>query len=126
MEPSAEYFAALGEAADFLSHFDGLPDWRQAGKLTYPDEEVLLPSLLEVLAGAETFVDSASIWREIARSAAAVQAVSRRNDSHDHLSERPASLLALSRLHHGSAVRGGTNTRVGRPRMGASVVLTTC
>jgi predicted transposase YbfD/YdcC len=48
---------ALGEAVSFLAHFQGLPDSRQAAKVVYPLDEVLLLSLLAVLAGAETFTD---------------------------------------------------------------------
>jgi len=36
-----------------------LPDPRQAGKVLYPLEEILVLCLLAVLAGAETFVDIA-------------------------------------------------------------------
>ena len=36
-----------------------MPDPRQAGKVLYPLEEILLLCLLAVLAGAETFVDIA-------------------------------------------------------------------
>jgi predicted transposase YbfD/YdcC len=50
---------AFGEAVVFLSHFKGLPDPRQAGKVVYPLAEILLLCLLAVLAGAETFVDIA-------------------------------------------------------------------
>ncbi|WP_051045304.1 ISAs1 family transposase [Tistrella mobilis] len=55
MEPCG----ALGEAIGFLEHFEELPDGRQAGKIVYPLDEVLLLSLLAVLAGAETFTDIA-------------------------------------------------------------------
>ena len=50
---------ALGEAVVFLEHFRDLPDVRQSSKVMYPLDEVLLLSLLAVLAGAETFVDIA-------------------------------------------------------------------
>jgi predicted transposase YbfD/YdcC len=50
---------AQGEALVFLECFAGFPDPRQRGKVTYPLAEVLLLSLLAVLAGAETFVDIA-------------------------------------------------------------------
>jgi predicted transposase YbfD/YdcC len=50
---------ALGEAVAFLEHFQDLPDARQAAKVVYPLGEVLLLSLLAVLAGAETFTDIA-------------------------------------------------------------------
>ena len=48
--------AAVGtifETTVFLDHFSDLPDRRQAGKVTYPLDEILLLSLLAVLAGAE-------------------------------------------------------------------------
>ncbi len=47
------------EAVVFLGYFEDLPDPRQRGKVMYPLDEVLLLSLLAVLAGAETFVDIA-------------------------------------------------------------------
>lgn len=50
---------ALGEAVAFLEHFQALPDARQAAKVVYPLEEVVLLSLLAVLAGAEAFTDIA-------------------------------------------------------------------
>lgn len=50
---------ALGEAVAFLAHFQDLPDSRQLGKVVYPLDEVLLLSLLAVLAGAEAFTDIA-------------------------------------------------------------------
>jgi len=48
---------AFGEAVVFLDHFKDLPDPRQRGKVIYPLDEVLLLSLLAVLAGAESFVE---------------------------------------------------------------------
>jgi len=50
---------ALGEAVVFLEYFQDLPDPRQAHKVVYPLDEVLLLCLLGVLAGAETFTDIA-------------------------------------------------------------------
>src|SRR3954452_2594160 len=50
---------SFGEAVVFLDHFKELPDPRQRGKVTYPLDEVLLLSLLAVLAGAESFVEIA-------------------------------------------------------------------
>jgi predicted transposase YbfD/YdcC len=47
------------EAVVFLSYFKDLDDPRQRGKVTYPLDEVLLLTLLAVMAGAETFVDIA-------------------------------------------------------------------
>ncbi len=52
-------FGPLGEATVFLDYFKNLPDPRQAGKVVYPLNEVLLLSLLAVLANAESFTDIA-------------------------------------------------------------------
>lgn len=59
MEAGATGFDAIGETTVFLFYFKDMPDHRQAGKVTYPLEEILLLCLLAVLAGAETFVDMA-------------------------------------------------------------------
>ena len=59
MDEVADGCGAVFEAVAFLKHFRDLPDRRQAGKVTYPLDEVLLLCLLAVLAGAETFVDIA-------------------------------------------------------------------
>ena len=82
------------EAAVFLGCFEDLPDPRQRGKVMYPLDEVLLLSLLAVLAGAETFVD-------IARFGAKTLSLLRRfrpfvdgTPSHDHLGDIFASLDA--------------------------------
>src|SRR3984957_16626779 len=48
-------FGAVAEATCFLCHFIDLPDARQAGKVVYPLNEVLLLALLGVLAGADSF-----------------------------------------------------------------------
>lgn len=52
-------FEQIAETTSFLSYFSGLPDARQAGKVVYPLNEVLLLALLAVLAGAESFTDIA-------------------------------------------------------------------
>jgi predicted transposase YbfD/YdcC len=59
MDNLAADCGAIFEATAFLSHFNDLPDPRQAVKVVYPLDEVLLLSLLAVLAGAETFTDIA-------------------------------------------------------------------
>ena len=48
-------FGLIAETASFLCYFSTLPDSRQAGKVVYPLDEVLLLSLLAVLAGADSF-----------------------------------------------------------------------
>jgi len=59
MDDAARDGGEVFEAAAFLSHFNELTDLRQPGKVIYPLDEVLLLSLLAVLAGAETFTDIA-------------------------------------------------------------------
>src|ERR1700739_4592397 len=49
---------AQSEALVFLIFFGDLPDPRQAGKVIYPLQEVLLLCLLAVLAGPECFVET--------------------------------------------------------------------
>jgi len=54
-EISAADFGLITETASFLCYFSSLPDFRQAGKVVYPLDEVLLLSLLAVPAGADSF-----------------------------------------------------------------------
>lgn len=51
----------LGGRLDFLAHFEGLEDPRQAKKVLYPLDEVLLLTLCAVLSGAEGWVGVA-LW----------------------------------------------------------------
>jgi len=59
MAGSAGDDGEMFEATVCLSHVNDLPDARQPGKVVYPLDEVWLLALLAVLAGAETFTDSA-------------------------------------------------------------------
>ena len=59
MADAATDFGVIAETTVFLDYFKELPDHRQPGKVIYPLNEVLLLSLLAVLAGAETFCDIA-------------------------------------------------------------------
>ncbi len=59
MEEKDAALAAGFETTVFLGSFKDLPDHRQAGKVTYPLDEILLLTLLAVLAGAEGFTDIA-------------------------------------------------------------------
>ena len=62
--------AANFEATEFLQHFNDLRDRRQVGKGTHPLDEILLLSLLAVLAGAEGFTDIARLGeKKLARLA---------------------------------------------------------
>jgi hypothetical protein len=94
---------ALEEAVIFLSYFKDLPDHRQAGKVTYPLDEVLLLSLLAVLAGAETFVD-------IARFGTKKLALLRRFRpfADGRIARSSRRYLRLAMLRHSSTVRLGS------------------
>ena len=53
--------AGLGGELDFFWHFEGLEDPRQAKKVLYPLDEVLLLTLCAVMGGAEGWVGIA-LW----------------------------------------------------------------
>jgi hypothetical protein len=59
MDDASQERGEIFEATAFLGYFNDLADARQPGKVVYPLDEVLLLSLLAVLAGAETFTDIA-------------------------------------------------------------------
>jgi predicted transposase YbfD/YdcC len=94
MQGAAAGNETLFEAVVFLNHFNDLPDPRQRGKIVYPLDEVLLLTLLAVLAGADSFV-------EIARFGDKKIVLLRRfrpfrdgTPSHDHLGDIFAALDA--------------------------------
>ena len=94
-----EMDGALGEGIVFLDSFRDLPDPRQAGKVRYPLDEILLLCLLAVLAGAETFTD-------IARFGTKKRDLLRRflpfrdgTPAHDHLGDIFATLDAETFQH---------------------------
>jgi predicted transposase YbfD/YdcC len=55
---------ALDEAVVFLENFRGVADPRQKGKVVYPLDEILLLSLVAVLAGADGFADIARFGKK--------------------------------------------------------------
>src|SRR6185437_10139473 len=85
---------ALFEATVFLHHFNDLPDPRQSGKVVYPLSEVLLLSLLAVLAGAESFVDIARFGRMKRDLLRRFRPFRDGTPSHDHLGDIFAALDA--------------------------------
>ncbi len=93
-EVAAADCGAFEEAVVFLSYFKDLPDHRQAGKVMYPLDEVLLLSLLAVLAGAETFVDIARFGTKKLALLRRFRPFADGTPSHDHLGDIFASLDA--------------------------------
>lgn len=91
--------ASLGadfETTVFLDHFKGLPDRRQAGKVTYPLDEILLLSLLAVLAGAEGFTDIARFGEKKLSLLRRFRPFRDGTPSHDHLGDIFATLDAAA------------------------------
>ena len=98
MEPAPEV-GALGEAVVFLNHFKDMPDARQRGKVIYPLVEILLLTLLAVLAGAETFVDIARFGQKKLDLLRRFLPFRDGTPSHDHLGDIFATLDALAFQH---------------------------
>src|SRR5713226_3913546 len=94
MASEAGVCPALGEAVVFLSYFDDLPDVRQAGKVMYPLDEVLLLCLLAVLAGAETITDIARFGEKKLDLLRRFRPFAAGTPAHDHLGDILATLDA--------------------------------
>jgi predicted transposase YbfD/YdcC len=94
MATAAGELGAFGEAVVFLSHFKSLEDPRQAGKVFYPLDEVLLLCLLAVLAGAETFVDIARFGEKKIDLLRRFRPFVHGTPAHDHLGDIFAMLDA--------------------------------
>lgn len=94
MDGDAGTIEALAETTVFLSYFKDLPDHRQAGKITYPLDEILLLSLLAVLAGAETFVDIARFGEKKLDLLRRFRPFCDGTPAHDHLGDIFATLDA--------------------------------
>ena len=94
MEPDATQSVAIAETTSFLHHFKELPDHWQAGKVDYPLAEILLLSLLAVLAGAETFCDIARFGEKKLDLLRRFRPLVKGTPSHDHLGDIFATLDA--------------------------------
>lgn len=85
---------AFEESIVFLDHFRCLPDPRQAGKVRYPLDEVLLLCLLAVLAGAECFVEIARFGNKKLDLLRRFRPFAHGTPSHDQLGDIFATLDA--------------------------------
>ena len=94
MDEDAGNFAALAETTVFLSYFKDMPDHRQAGKVTYPLDEILLLCLLAVLAGAEAFTDIARFGEKKLELLRRFRPFEHGTPAHDHLGDIFATLEA--------------------------------
>lgn len=94
METSGAALAAAVEATVFLGYFNEMPDHRQAGKVAYPLDEVLLLALMAVLAGAEGFTDIARFGEKKLELLRRFRPFHNGTPSHDHLGDLFAALDA--------------------------------
>src|SRR5208283_1625707 len=94
MDEDAGNFAALAETTVFLSYFKDMPAHRQAGKVTYPLDEILLLYLLAVLAGAEAFTDIARFGEKKLELLRRFRPFEHGTPAHDHLGDIFATLDA--------------------------------
>jgi predicted transposase YbfD/YdcC len=85
---------AIGEGVIFLDYFRDFPDPRQAGKVVYPLDEILLLCLLAVLAGAETFTDIARFGTKKLNLLRRFRPFRDGTPAHDHLGDIFATLDA--------------------------------
>jgi DDE_Tnp_1-associated/Transposase DDE domain len=86
--------AAGFETTVFLDHFKDMPDRRQPGKVAYRLDEILLLSLLAVLAGAEGFTDIARFGQKKLALLRRFLPFANGTPSHDHLGDIFATLDA--------------------------------
>jgi predicted transposase YbfD/YdcC len=96
METAAANDDAFGETVVFLSHFKTLEDPRQAGKVLYPLDEILLLCLLAVLAGAESVVDIARFGEKKVGLLRRFRPFIHGTPAHDHLGDILAMLDAAA------------------------------
>jgi predicted transposase YbfD/YdcC len=94
MEKETTNFAALFEVTAFLRHFEDMPDHRQKGKVAYPLNEILLLSLLAVIAGAESFTEIARFGRSKIKLLQRFLPFENGTPAHDHLGDIFATLDA--------------------------------
>ena len=94
METGEAAGGAFAETVCFLGYFSELLDPRQCGKVIYPLDEVLLLSLLAVLAGAETFTDIARFGDRKLEFLRRFRPFRDGTPAHDHLGDIFASLDA--------------------------------
>jgi len=84
----------LAETTVFLSYFKDMPAHRQAGKVTYPLDEILLLRPLAVLARAEAFTDIARFGEKKLDLLRRFRPYRDGTPAHDHLGDIFATLDA--------------------------------
>lgn len=85
---------AFDQVVEWLEHFEALDDPRQAGKVWYPLDEVLLLCLVATLAGAESWVEIAEFGKKKIALLRRFRAFEKGTPSHDQLGDLFAVLDA--------------------------------
>ena len=85
---------AHDQVIEWLEHFEHIDDPRQAGKVAYPLEEMLLQCLLAVLAGADSWVEIAEFGRKKLDFLRRFRAFENGTPSHDQFGNLFAALDA--------------------------------
>jgi predicted transposase YbfD/YdcC len=98
-ESQSQVERAYDQVVEWLEHFEPLEDPRQSGKVWYPLEEVLLLSLLGVLAGAESWVEIAEFGKRKLDFLRRFRAFENGTPSHDQLGDLFAALDAAAFQH---------------------------
>ncbi len=90
---------AFDQVVDWLEHFESLDAPRQAGKVWYPLDEMLLLCLLAVLAGAESWVEIAEFGKAKLDFLRRYRPFENGTASHDQLGDLFAALDAEAFQH---------------------------
>lgn len=98
-EGQSQVERAYDQVVEWLEHFEPLEDPRQSGKVWYPLDEVLLLSLLGVLAGAESWVEIAEFGKRKLDFLRRFRAFENGTPSHDQLGDLFAALDAAAFQH---------------------------
>lgn len=94
MDADAAGLETVVETTVFLSYFKDMLDYRQAGKVTYPLDEILLLCLLSVLAGTEAFTEMARFGEKKIELLRRFRPFKDGTPTHDHLGDIFATLDA--------------------------------
>jgi predicted transposase YbfD/YdcC len=92
MDTDVALASVFYETTSFLDYFSDMPDHRQAGKVAYRLDEVLLLALLATLAGAEGFTDIARFGHKKLALLRRFLPFANGTPSHDHLGDIFAAL----------------------------------
>jgi predicted transposase YbfD/YdcC len=94
VQPETQAERAFDQVVEWLEHFESLEDPRQAGKVWYPLDEVLLLCLVAVLAAAESWVEIAEFGKKKLELLRRFRPFENGTPSHDQLGDLFAALDA--------------------------------